>query len=633
MSTQYEENLWNKVDFLHQRCQKEHTYLTHFLEIMSKFQSACDNFGKTIKAIINKNYILSDEGDSTLNHSIENFIKCLSTYSQAFNETSETIKTTILEPISKSISESFQKEKEIYNTYCKTRSIYNSSKSSLEKVHKDFETRGKECEKLVYNAKRSKMHSLVNHEQLLKLEKNATEALTNTVLCEDKYINLLSETNKARENEINSQKKIHNYYQTNDTEYYSKIKTILGLFITCFKKMNSSLTIDIDSLRDKFNRINIEQDISDFVEKNKTETKPDEVIVFIPYKPAPELTSNSIISTNRSNDSKELDVCFEVVITFKKLFKDIRSDLDMEEERKKNRLRILCSKLFKINPNEKNINSFVKEDKDELLSFLKEQNFRSYFLMFLLKLKNKKYNDDDNLFKELSEIFNSILEICEEAKDYENAQNCIITSQSLYNENKSKKKKYLIDYIHDNKWLNNIEFWEGLIDCIIEKEKTKNEKFSTAKDEKEKKSNLKNIAFSNVFSYSNNMLDFNLQKDDIIALVEKLSKKYEIEKEMVDSIIDNINNIINNKAQEEEKKHKMEEAKKEEEKKNGGQTNKIEIIKDYFSAENDVNEDGNEKEEEKEKEKEEGKEKEEEKEDKKEEEKEEGKEKKEEKEE
>ena len=616
MSAQYEENLWNKVDLLHQRSQKEHTYLTHFLDIMSKFQTACDNFGKTIRAIVNKNYILFDEGDSTLKTSIENFIKCLSTYSQIFNETSETIKTTILEPISKSISESFQKEKEVYNTYCKTRSIYNSSKSNLEKVHKEFESRGKDCENLVYNAKKSKMYSLVNHDQLLKLEKTATESLTNTVLCEDKYINILSETNKARENEINSQKKIHNYYQTNDTDYYSKIKTILGLFITCFKKMNSSLTIDIDSLRDKFNRINMEKDISDFIEKNKTEAKPDEVIVFIPYKPAPELTSNSIISTNRSNDSKELEVCFEVVVTFKKLFKDIRTDLNMEEERKKSRLRILSSKLFKINPNEKNNNSFVKEDKDELLSFLKEQNFRSYFLMFLLKLKNKKYNDDDNLFKELTEIFNSILEICEEAKDYESAQNCIITSQSLYNENKSKKKKYLIDYIRDNKWFNNIEFWEGLIDCMIEKEKTKNEKFSTNKDEKEKKNNLKNIAFSNVFSYTNNMLDFNIQKDDIISLVEKLSKKYEIEKEMVDSIIDNINNIINSKAQEEEKKHKIEEAKKEEDKKNGGQTNKIEIIKDYFSAENEVNEDENknEKEKEEEEEKEKEKEKEEEKE-------------------
>ena len=111
MSAQYEENLWNKVDLLHQRSQKEHTYLTHFLEIMSKFQTACDNFGKTIRAIVNKNYILFDEGDSTLKTSIENFIKCLSTYSQIFNETSETIKTTILEPISKSISESFQKEK------------------------------------------------------------------------------------------------------------------------------------------------------------------------------------------------------------------------------------------------------------------------------------------------------------------------------------------------------------------------------------------------------------------------------------------------------------------------------------------------------------------------------------------
>ena len=616
MNSQYEENLWNKIDFLHQRCQKEHTYLTHFLEIMSKFQLACDNFGKTIKEIINKNYILSDEGDSTLNKSIEIFIKCLSTYSQAFNETSDTIKTTILEPISKSISESFQKEKEMYNTYCKTRSIYNSSKSNLEKVYKEFNSRGKDCENLVYNAKKSKIHSLVTHEQLLKLEKTATEALTNTVLCEDKYINILSETNKARENEINSQKKMHNYYQTNDTDYYSKIKIILGLFITCFKKMDSSLTIDIDSLKDKFNRINLENDISDFIQKNKTEAKPDEAILFIPYKPAPELTSNSIISTNRSNDSKELDVCFEVVVTFKKLFKDIRTDLNMDEERKKNSLRILSNKLFKLNSNEKNNISFDKADKDELLSLLKEENFRSYFFKFLLKLKSKKYNDDDNLFKDLSEIFNSILEICEEAKDYESAQNCIITSQSLYNENKSKKKKYLIDYIHDNKWLNKIEFWEGLIDCMIEKEKAKNEKFSTSKDENEKKSNLKNIAFSNVFSYSNNMLEFNLKKDDIISLVEKLSKKYEIEKEMVDSIVDNINNIINNKALEEEKKRKIEEAKKEEDKKND--ENKIEIIKDYFSAENEANEDENEnknkidkekeKDEEKEKENEESKE-------------------------
>ena len=558
MNAQYEENLWNKVDLLHQRCQKEHTYLTHFLEIMTKFQSACDNFGKTIKSIINKNYILSDEGDSTLNTSIQIFKKCLSTYSQVFNDVSETIKTTILEPISKSISESFQKEKEIYSTYCKTRSLYNSYKSNLEKVRKEFETRGKECENMVYNAKKSKMYSLVNQEQLLKLEKNATESLTNTVISEDKYINVLSETNKARENEINSQKKIQNYYQTNDTDYYSKIKMVLGLFITCFKKIYSLITVDIDSLRDKHNKINIEKDISNFIEKNKTEAKPDEPIVFIPYKPVPELTSNSIISTNRSNDSKELDVCFEVVVTFKKLFKDIRTDLNMDEERKKNRLRILSSKLFKLNPNEKNSNSFIKEDKDELLSLLKEQNSRSYFFKFLLKLKTKKYNDDDNLFKDLSEIFNSIMEISEEAKDYESGQNCIIASQSLYNENKSKNKKYLIDYIRDYKWLNNIEFWEGLIDSMIEREKTKNEKFCAIKDENDKKSNLKNIAFSQVFSYSNNMLDFNFQKDDIISLVEKLSKKYEIEKEMVDSIIDNINNIINNKAQEEEKKHNLE---------------------------------------------------------------------------
>ena len=65
---------------------------------------------------------------------MESFYKCILMHSQQFNETNESFKLTLIEPITKAINESFQKEKDMYNSYCKTRSIYVNSKNSLHKI-------------------------------------------------------------------------------------------------------------------------------------------------------------------------------------------------------------------------------------------------------------------------------------------------------------------------------------------------------------------------------------------------------------------------------------------------------------------------------------------------------------------
>ena len=592
MSIIYEQHLWNKIDFLHERYHKEHTQMSHFLEIISKFQLACLEFSKSLKTVLNKKLKLADSEESTLYKSMESFTKCLLTHSQLFNETNESIKSNLIDPITKVINDSFQKEKEMYNSYCKIRTIYTNSKSSLQKIHKEFESRAKECETLVYNAKKTKMYSLANQEQITKLEAKATESIANTALCEDKYINILNEANKARENETSYQKKLQNYYQSIDNDFYLKIKMMTGFFITSLKKMYTGITIDIDSLADKFNRINAEKDINDFIEKNKTDSKPDKPICFKPYRPAAESINNNKVTSKR-RDSVDLNVSLEVIKTFQKIFKYIRTDLNMDEESKKNRLRLLSNKLFQIENN----TNITQKEKDELLTHLKDENSRTYFMKFLSKLKTKAFKNNENLIKDISEVFLYILEISENEKDYDNAQNCIILSQTFYNE-ENKKKKYLIDYIRSNKWINSIEFWEGIIDFMIQREITKNDEINKNKDEKEKKSNIQNIVFSQVFSYTNNMVEFNISKEDIISLVDKFCKKYEIEKEMVDSIVDNVNNIVNSKNSEKEKKDKIEEKnnenkinenKKEEDDKDkeDNKPKKIEIIKDYFGDNNE----------------------------------------------
>ena len=111
--------------------------------------------------------------------------------------------------------------------------------------------------------KKTKMYSLANQETILKLKAKATESIASTALCEDKYVNILNETNKARENETNSQKKMHKFYQVNDIEFYKRVKMMTGFFITSLKKMYTGVTIEIDSLADKYNRINMEKDIND----------------------------------------------------------------------------------------------------------------------------------------------------------------------------------------------------------------------------------------------------------------------------------------------------------------------------------------------------------------------------------
>ena len=561
------------------------------MDIMTKYHQACSDFSKTIKNILSKNLSLSDDISSTWNNSMKSFTKCLSSHSQLFLQTSENIKTTIIEPITKNLSEHSLKEKESYNNYIKSRSMYNNSKNSLDKIHKEFDQRAKDCENLVYNAKKAKMHSTVPPEQIAKMEAKATESLANAAICEDKYMNILEEANKARENETLLQKKIHEFYETADDFYYNKIKGVIGFFITNLKQMQTSFNIDISDLTDKFNRLNLDTDTKEFIELNRTEEKPDSKIEFIPYRPAQEISNKS--SVNKKNqESKDFDINCEVINTFKKVFKNIRTDLDMNEEKKKNNLRILIDNFLKT---EKNIlHVFSKQELEELLNQLNDPSMKSYFLLYLSKVKSKGLIESEKLFHELKEIFFYLLKTSEESTDFESAQNCIILCQRLYMVNKLKKKVYLIDYIRDYNWLNSIEFWEGIIEYMIQKEILKNEEINKNKDEKEQQSNAKNIVFSQVFSYSNNMIDFNINKDDIISMVEKFCREFEIEQSMLDSIIENINAMENNKLikkekdkEEEEQNKKIEEEKKKEEediKKNGPK--KVDVIKDYFSSDN-----------------------------------------------
>ena len=109
-----------------------------------------------------------------------------------------------------------------------------------------------------------------------------------------------------------------------------------------------------------------------------------------------------------------------------------------------------------------------------------------------------------------------------------------------------KYKKYLFEYIIDNKWLTSVSFWEGIIDISIKKEleakQESNKEAISKENETERKERISNICFSHMLPLTNNMIEFFMKKDVIKKTVDLFVKKYDIDEKNAQMIYDNIEN-------------------------------------------------------------------------------------------
>ena len=560
MAEQYVEKLWGKIDFLHEKTLKEHSNLNIFSEIITKYQQALTDFSKSIDNIKHKNADIVDakEKGNTIDLAITNFKQALKSHVDEFKECSNHMKKSIINPIIKTIDDKYTEEKELYYQYNKSKNLYNNSKINLEKARKEFEASAKICESNIFNMIQSKYQALNSEEDLVKYEERMKLSITSTKNLEDKYYKLLEDTNKARENEINKQKELLKFYQIINTDFYLKLNCIISYFIPMVKKMFTSILLSMDALDYRFKNINIQQDMNNFIEKNKTDFKRDDPIPFIPYTPEADLTKN--FAGIEKKELETLDINYQVISTMHQNFRDIRKDLNMIEEEKKYRLRFLCTQIFKIGPGI----SFNPKEKKELINLLKEPFYKSYFLVTLSKQRTKgRFQRSETLIKDLSDIIHNILDESQKNKDYESAKNCIILSQTFFHEKKNQndiKKIYLFDYIKNYKWLQSLDFWEGIIEHMIQNEIAKNEEVNKKNNvinetQEDIKSRLSNIGFSQVLSYSNNMIEFKIEKKDITKIVDSFIKKYGIEESMAEAIYENIKNTSPLEEDEEDEKY------------------------------------------------------------------------------
>ena len=593
MEEKYEENLWGQIDLLHQKSKRQQISFNYLLEMLKAFQEGFLEFSKVLQNILNKSHEIIEYHSTSIYDSAEKFVKSYEAMTKEFKEAYNNIKKQILDPVNKPTNEMFTKENELYKSYIKCRNQYNNSKSIIEKCYQNYENNMKFCENTIVNSKQIEILPYAGADEKKKNEKKANESIKSAKGIEDKYKNSIDNSNKARELEIQKQQELLQYYQKLDINFYEKVKSIFGLYLALNNKIIKNISSSLEFLGKSYQQIEIEKDINNFISNNKSEKKLQEISTFKPYVPFSD-------PTNKKEDANKLNISYEVLKILKNNFKDIRNDINMEEETKRRRLRFLSEKIFKFGNNI----SFLPEEKKELMSFLEIPSFREYFLIVLSKQRTKgRFKRSESLVRDLSDLLLKILEMAENEKDHESAKNCIILSQTYYFEqnieNKKKndgkkeevKKIYLFELIKNNKWLKSLEFWEGLIEKMIEREIKKTEevgkKQGIEENEKTKNKRTSNICFSQLLTFSSNMMEFGLNKDDIVKTVDKYALKYGVSEELAATIYSTIemkqqeisSNLINqenkNKETNEDINNKKEENKESNENKENIESKEI----------------------------------------------------------
>ena len=561
----FEEKLWGKVDYLHEKTLSEQNKLNIFTDTIIKYHSCLINFYKSMESIKTINTEIISEKGNSLYICLKKLQKTIVAHMNEIKECSNSIQIAIIEQLIKTKDDTkYNTEIEMFNQYNKIKALYQTMKLNCDKAKKEFYSEAKFCENNIRNLMKYKSNMLNNNnenkDEIIKSEEKMNTSISNAKNLEEKYIKSINEVNNTKDKMIKIEEDLLKLYQKINYDFYNKLYCIIIYITPIMKKMFSSIIFELNSTDEKCKKLDLTNDINEFINNNKSDLVPEKNLEYEPYYPETDI-QNSNSSGKDKKDSDNLDINFNIIKILKENFKDIRNDINMKEEEKKYRLRFLCNKIFRIGPGV----SFTSEEKAELINLLKEPKYKSFFLITLSKQRTKgRFKRSEKLVKELVEIIINILISSEKENDFFSAKNCIILSETFYYEKERNKKDenpkkiYLIDYIRYYKWFQNIDFWEGIIEKMIQNEIIENEKINqknkTNETPEEIKKKISNICFSIVLSYTNTMFEFNINKENITKIIDIFIKKYDVEENIAKTIYDNVQATAMIETDEEHKK-------------------------------------------------------------------------------
>ena len=207
---------------------------------------------------------------------------------------------------------------------------------------------------------------------------------------------------------------------------------------------------EVDNIK---NNINVKKDVKQLILNFAGNEKPEDEILFINFP--------TTIDFDKSDTNEAFKIYTQSVEFIQNIVPGEFPNYNEKLEEEKNNMREVIYKLF---------TEYSKPGEDKLLEYIKNKDTHNYFLILLSKLRtNNRFEQNTDIIDLLGKILLNILDVAEKNKNYDNAKNCIILSQTFFCE-KNKEKYYLFEKIRNHKWIKSNDFWFNFIDRMIDPE-------------------------------------------------------------------------------------------------------------------------------------------------------------------
>ena len=517
----FERYLWNKYQPLHDRLMNKIAYLSKVLASFNDIYHVKKEYYKNIKPLMNNEIPPCKEEDN-----IKEVITFVKNTNDKYNEYEKQMYTEIIKNL-KDLIEKMKREKNLYDDYINSLSLYNDEKKKMENLKKIYHQNAQIAEKSTLYLKELVIKKKLNNEPLINKQIDLSENESKnrlTAMSKDctAYIASLDKVNKSRI-ELNQKQSIllktYQSLEKDDKTLYSKIMDIMRAYQ---KKILDYTGEGYNKTEALQKNIDIDRDMRKLIEELRSRDKPEEEIPYVHYP--------TEIDFDKCSDTKDYKVYNEMVKTIKKYHNRVFSDYDEKLEEKKNKMRELIYKFFDMNKVTDN------EDRKQLLEYIKDEKTHELFLIVLSKLRtNNRFCREKHIIELVSEILLTILNAAQKNNNYISAKNCVILSQTFYYLDESQKKVYIVDKIKNHPWISSMQFWKDFILIMILKEFKKLEemnpesKLVIAKNinvTENIKPKIGEILFSQLLPYVGNMNEFGIKKKYIIKIINDINKRF-----------------------------------------------------------------------------------------------------------
>ena len=412
---------------------------------------------------------------------------------------------------------------------------------------------------------------------VLVSEENMENSIINSKKKEDEYKSRAKEGKIEEENFVKFSRFYSESVKKITNEIFEKLKHLILDFLIAlknyFKIPQTELDIIIPDLIKLDKSLNIDKQMEKLYHNDneyKSLFNPEKYNLYVLDKKASsKIKVNNKKSNNKSQnilDKVEIKVhefedgfgtiCYiediNTLLTLKKMRNNFElinlNNIDIPIEEEKRKMHYLVKKLLsnfhrekEYEPEELNI---TEEEEKLIESLIEKPHNRSIFLQLLNKFRSKgKFIMNKKLYDYFGKLFNFISDKIKYKQDIFASKNIIILSQTYFYKN-GDKKEYLQNKIINHKLFKDHKFWEELFNFEMQKEILKLTLSDTKRllenyiDEKimNDKKKYANLAFGQIMTLSNNMIEFGLSSEEIFKIMEPKIKFYELNEDLIENI-------------------------------------------------------------------------------------------------